>query len=496
MASIMTVLVSPRNQSRQVALVRNRSQNLPLNSSSGSSISSSAPNANPTTEASSASSTNIASGANRPFATNPTLWLLIWTANNVGVTLLNKAAFKTVKFNYPFFLSAIHMVVCMIGAHIIFYLLDHAKMRRTNKLLSHPEMNHHNPNHDLAIVEQIFGSNIVRHPIDATQQRLLFIFSIVFSLNIAVGNVSLKYVSVNFNQVMRSLVPAITIVMGMCLGKPCSRNRIIAVSPIVIGVAMACFGDMSYTMTGFFVTVAAIVLAALKVVASGELVTGKVPLHPVDLLAHMAPLALVQCMLMALVTGELSTMFTTFHEEYIGYTLYEIITTQHTIDASIVILLSGFFSFTLNITSLQANKLTSPLTLCIAANVKQVVLMALSTILFGTEISVLNGCGILIVLIGSAIYSYVSLVESADAKKNANNNNNNATTTKTLQSLPEHQRKDDDDPIILIDVDDESNNHSSSNDIELSRRHHNHHQLSGSKNEDMKPLLSQQQSRQ
>jgi len=313
-------------------------------------------------------------------------WLLLWMANNVGVTLLNKAAFATVDFHYPYFLSFVHMVCNAIGSQAIF------------RSLSKDETNG-----DTRIFQRLLGK-IERKSIDSNGKRSIIGFSVIFSLNIAIGNVSLRHVSVNFNQVMRSLVPALTIAMGLCIGRETSIGRMISVIPVIIGVAMAVWGDMSFTALGFFYTCFCVALAASKVLASGEILTGALKLHPVDLLGHMAPLAMIQCLALSILTGEVSAIAS---RPEIYYSIYPIG----------VVLLSGIFSFSLNICSLMANKMTSPLTLCIAANVKQVLMIAVSTIIFATPITTMNGLGIVVVLIGSGRYSYVSVMETQAAKK-------------------------------------------------------------------------------
>lgn len=228
----------------------------------------------------------------------------------------------------------------------------------------------------------------------------ILIFSLVFSLNIAIGNTSLRWVSVNFNQVSRSLVPVLVMLISMIYYKKTySSKRKLAILPIVIGVALTFYGDISFTYIGAFYTMLCIILAALKAVVGGELLSGELKLHEIDLLYKMCPLALFQIGFMSIMSGEIS----------------QIVANWDKISQSAapkVVLLSGLLSFSLNVSSFIANKVTSALTLSISANVKQVLMVVISTLYFGDNVGLVNGLGILLVIIGSFRYGTLSVTEN------------------------------------------------------------------------------------
>jgi len=177
-----------------------------------------------------------------PTAITQAAWLLLWTMNNIFVTVLNKTAFSHVDFNYPYALSVVHMACNSVGAAV------YVSMNR---------------------------DSVKQKTLNPQGRKMITFFSLLFAANIAVGNNSLRYVSVNFNQVMRSLVPGVTMLLGtFWLNKSFSAARKVAVIPIMIGVAMATYGELRFTMLGFAVTVLCVILAALKVVVSGEVLTG------------------------------------------------------------------------------------------------------------------------------------------------------------------------------------------------------------------------------
>lgn len=166
-----------------------------------------------------------------------------------------------------------------------------------------------------------------------------------------------------------------------------------------------------------------------QAVAAGEILSGSLKLHPIDLLYKMAPKAALQCIILACLTGEVTSIASRWHTE---------LSPAVSMWPTFGVVSTGIMSFSLNISSLVSNKLTSALTLCIAANVKQVLMILLATAIFDIPVSVLNGSGIAVVLVGSAYYSWVSMQE----KTGGSNGGKKAAPTKAV--------KDNDEGVSLI----------------------------------------------
>ncbi|RLN63217.1 hypothetical protein BBJ29_005777 [Phytophthora kernoviae] len=289
-------------------------------------------------------------------------WLSMWFTQNIGVTFWNKKALGALRL--PVTLTFVHMVCNTLGA---FFYINVYK-------------------------------GIERKPLKPGQKKLMVYFSFIFVSNIITGNWSLGLVSISFNQVMRALVPAVVVVLSMLiLGKTYSLKRKLSLVPVAFGVYLACTGDNSCTVLGFVITAVAIIFAGLKAVLSNKFLSGDLKLHPVDLILHQAPLSACWCLVTMFLTGEVDTIMDN----------WEVVPS-----ASFWFILTGIISFMLNVTSFMANKVTSPVTLCVCGNMKQVVVIIMSILINNDVITVQKAIGIVVVSIGGATYAYISTKET------------------------------------------------------------------------------------
>lgn len=234
--------------------------------------------------------------------------------------------------------------------------------------------------------------------LSAKEHLILVAFSSLFTLNIAISNVSLALVSVPFHQVLRSTCPIATILIyRVVYQRSYEKQTYLSMLPIIIGVGLATVGDYYFTLFGFALTLLGVFLAAIKTVTSNRLMTGSLALAPLEILYRMSPLAAVQCLFYAAASGEIGQLQTAYADgAFRGGFL-------------IALALNAIMAFCLNVSSFQTNKVAGALTMTVCGNLKQCLTILLGIVMFSVNVTPLNGLGMLVTVGGAAWYSRVEL---------------------------------------------------------------------------------------
>ncbi|KAG2197901.1 hypothetical protein INT46_008679 [Mucor plumbeus] len=288
------------------------------------------------------------------------MWLGLYFILNLSLTLYNKIILNNFKF--PYTLTAIHTLCGTIGCYVLYLLGVFTPAKLGDR-----------------------------------ENVIMVMFSVLYTINIAISNVSLNLVSVPFHQVVRAMTPVFTVIISILFLRKSYPNQIyLSLLPVVLGVGFATRDEYSFTYMGFFLTVLGAVLASIKTIVTNRVQVGRLKLNPLDLLFRMSPLAFIQCIAYAYATGELQSV-----REFAGENM--------TMSLASGLLLNGLIAFALNIVSFTANKKTSALTMTVAGNVKQVLSIVLSVVLFDYIITATNSFGIILTLLGGAWYGNVEL---------------------------------------------------------------------------------------
>jgi len=290
----------------------------------------------------------------------PRIWLIVWFGINISLTLMNKKFFRDWRFPFPVTLSSIHMASTWIFTSILPF------QRKTLSL---------------------------------REQGTIFLFSLIFTLNIAVGNTSIHYLTVSLNQVVRSIIPGITMMLSyFFLGTKYNKYHISTIGLVVIGVAMATMGEHSteFNPLGFTLTLIVCCLSSCKSVLTQKFIK-QFSFHPMDILNRLSGWAFINMTIAAFLLGEHSRLLKDWAPE-----------------ASMleygILALNGFLAFLLNYSNFMASQTTSAVVITIAGNIKHLTTIAISIVLFGTKVTLLNTLGTIITVIGAACYSLVKFV--------------------------------------------------------------------------------------
>lgn len=301
------------------------------------------------------------------------LYITIWFLLNISLTLLNKGVMVFSHFRYPITLSFIHMSTSTIMSFISTTFFHYDPSTEKQKEIQAQ------PNFEKTVMTRILK------------------LSLLFSLNIIFGNYALRLCSVAFVQIVRAIIPLITMILSVIfLHSKFSKSLYLSCSVVCIGVALSCFGEINLTFYGIFITICACIFSSSKSISIKLSLSGNFELSSFDLLQRMTPISSIEMFFLILAFGENQQMV-------------ESETYQSSFYGILGCIISGIIAFFLNLTNFLATFYTTPLTVTIAGCVKQVVTIALSVIIFDKSITMTNIIGIIITTLGSSWYAFLKI---------------------------------------------------------------------------------------
>ncbi|XP_078447303.1 UDP-galactose transporter 1-like [Wolffia australiana] len=287
--------------------------------------------------------------------------IIQWWVLNVSVIIANKWIFQKLDFKFPLTVSCVHFICSSIGSYIVIRFLK------------------------------------VKPLIDVSPEdtwRKIFPMSLVFCINIVLGNVSLRYIPVSFMQTIKSFTPATTVILQWMVWKKTFDWTIWAsLVPIVGGIVLTSLTEISFDAMGFSAAMLGCLATSTKTILAESLLHGY-KFDSINTVYHMAPLATMILVGPALlIEGSGVAIWFMAQESASGCLL--------------VILLSGILAFYLNFSIFYVIHSTTAVTFNVAGNMKVAVAVMVSWAIFQNPISAMNAVGCAVTLAGCTFYGYI-----------------------------------------------------------------------------------------
>ncbi|CAH0045813.1 unnamed protein product [Clonostachys solani] len=221
--------------------------------------------------------------------------------------------------------------------------------------------------------------------------RRILPMGIVASGSLVCSNLSLVWLSVSFQQMVKGCSPVLTLFVSWLLGvRKVTKSDILNVIIIVGGVVLASAGEVHFTVIGVVYQLAALLFEATRVVLIQIMLTGEdIALDPIVGLYYYAPLCAV-----------------------INFCIMWVVEAPHLSVAEVtpmtwgMIFGSAVTAFMLNYTSMALIGKTSGLTTTLVSIFKNILLVGVSVLIWSTPISPIQFLGYSISIVGLVLYSF------------------------------------------------------------------------------------------
>ncbi|XP_074269449.1 nucleotide-sugar uncharacterized transporter 2-like [Silene latifolia] len=323
----------------------------------------------------------------------PTVALTFNFLVSVSIILMNKLVLGKVGFNYPIFLTFIHYVVSWFF---------------------------------MAVLNAL--SMLPASPTKASRFSSLFALGVVMSLSTGLANVSLKFNSVGFYQMAKiAVTPSIVVAEFVLLRKMVSFQKVLALTVVSIGVAVATVTDLQFHLFGACIALAWIIPSAVNKIMWSSM-QQRDNWTALALMWKTTPITvffLVAMMPWLDPPGVLS-----FNWDFMNTS---------------AIFLSAILGFLLQWSGALALGATSAITHVVLGQFKTCVILIGGYVLFGSNPGVTSIFGAITALLGMSIYTYLNMHTSDQHSNKTNSRPSSFSLPKSKLSKENGETHDEND---------------------------------------------------
>ncbi|KAI0485007.1 triose-phosphate transporter family-domain-containing protein [Xylariaceae sp. FL0804] len=290
---------------------------------------------------------------------HPALYIALWIAMSSSVILFNKWVLASAKFDYPLFLTTWHMAFATLMTQI---------MARTTSTLD----------------------SRLKVPMNTqTYMRAIVPIGAMFSLSLICGNLAYIYLSVSFIQMLKATNAVATLLSTWAFGMAAPNLKtLFNVSAIVIGVAIASFGELKFDMFGFLVQVGGVIAEAMRLVMVQRLLSSdEFKMDPLVSVYYYAPAC-------AIINGVVTLFVEAPRMTMLDITNLGLFT----------LIANAFVAFLLNVSVVLLIGKTNAVVLTMSGVLKDILLVMCSMAIFGDPVTAQQYFGYSIALVGLVYY--------------------------------------------------------------------------------------------
>ncbi|KAK8144745.1 Triose-phosphate Transporter [Beauveria asiatica] len=316
--------------------------------------------------------------------------ILLWYIFSLSISLYNKWMFDKDRLNFafPLFTTAMHMLVQFSLASLVLYFFPSLRPYRKH-------------------TSDLGRSRHEDEPNSSKMSKLYYLTRIgpcgaATSLDIGLGNMSLKSITLTFYTMCKSSSLAFVLIFAFIFRLEKPTWRLVAIiGTMTAGVILMVSGEVEFKLSGFLLVISAAFFSGFRWgLTQLLLLRNPATSNPFSSIFFLSPVMFITLFAMAIPVEGFSELFEGFDR---------ISKEFGTFMTPVFLLFPGCIAFFMIASEFALLQRTSVVTLSIAGIFKEVVTISAASLIFHDELSFVNFIGLLTTLVAIGAYNYVKI---------------------------------------------------------------------------------------